>query len=83
MWELLTRGSSPYPGVSNYYVKDYVDSGLRLDRPSSCPPIMYVNVWLLYSYSDNYNRITEHHNGLGSPHFDKFNAFTQAAITAL
>ena len=70
MWELLTRGSSPYPGVSNYYVKDYVDSGLRLDRPSCCPPIMYVKLWLLYSYSDNYNISTN---------FDKFK---QAAITA-
>ncbi|XP_067930937.1 hepatocyte growth factor receptor-like [Watersipora subatra] len=41
IWELLTRGNSPYPGVSNYYIKEYVTSGKRLDKPSSCPPEIF------------------------------------------
>lgn len=40
MWELLTRGSSPYPGVNNYYIREYVVTGKRLDKPEICPPIM-------------------------------------------
>jgi len=41
MWELLTRGSSPYPGVNNYYIREYVVTGKRLDKPEICPPIIY------------------------------------------
>jgi len=41
LWELFTRGSTPYPGVTNYGVKKYVDNGQRLDKPASCPPMIY------------------------------------------
>ncbi|XP_067931129.1 hepatocyte growth factor receptor-like [Watersipora subatra] len=41
MWELLTRGSSPYPGVNNYYIKEYVMNGKRLDKPTICPPVIF------------------------------------------
>ncbi|XP_067931127.1 hepatocyte growth factor receptor-like [Watersipora subatra] len=44
VWELLTRGGSPYPGVSNYHIKEYVTSGMRLDKPSSCPPRIFKEI---------------------------------------
>ncbi|XP_067929822.1 hepatocyte growth factor receptor-like [Watersipora subatra] len=44
LWELLTRGSSPYPGVSNYHIKEYVISGKRLDKPSNCPPGIFKEI---------------------------------------
>jgi len=41
VWELLTRGSSPYPGLNTYHIKEYIIStGKRLDKPEICPSIM-------------------------------------------
>jgi len=37
MWELLTRGTTPYPDVSNWDIRQYVQSGRRLPQPESCP----------------------------------------------
>ena len=34
LWELVTRGSLPYPGVANSGVKQLLESGRRLDKPN-------------------------------------------------
>ena len=34
LWELVTRGSPPYPGVANSEVKQLLESGQRLDKPN-------------------------------------------------
>ena len=39
-WELLTRGITPYPNVSNYDIKTHLRSGERLPQPDHCPDIM-------------------------------------------
>ena len=38
MWELLTRGGTPYPDVPNWEVRAYVQAGNRMHRPDACPP---------------------------------------------
>ncbi|XP_074875714.1 tyrosine-protein kinase receptor UFO isoform X1 [Buteo buteo] len=41
MWEIATRGQTPYPGVENSEVYDYLRQGHRLRAPPLCPPHLY------------------------------------------
>ncbi|NXA60677.1 RON protein, partial [Mohoua ochrocephala] len=41
MWELLTRGASPYAGVDPYDMARYLLQGRRLPQPSHCPNALY------------------------------------------
>ncbi|XP_068014088.1 macrophage-stimulating protein receptor [Melanerpes formicivorus] len=41
MWELLTRGASPYPGVDPYDMARYLLRGRRLPQPAHCPNTLY------------------------------------------
>lgn len=41
MWEIAARGQTPYPGVENAELYDYLISGQRLKQPSSCSDELY------------------------------------------
>uniref|UniRef100_A0A8D0G4R1 Protein kinase domain-containing protein n=1 Tax=Sphenodon punctatus TaxID=8508 RepID=A0A8D0G4R1_SPHPU len=41
MWELLTRGASPYPEVDPYDITSYLLCGRRLPQPEYCPNPLY------------------------------------------
>ncbi|XP_074501349.1 macrophage-stimulating protein receptor-like [Sebastes fasciatus] len=41
MWELLTRGASPYPDVDPYDITHYLLKGRRLPQPQFCPNTLY------------------------------------------
>lgn len=36
MWEISTRGMTPYPGVQNHEIYDYLLEGNRLKQPNDC-----------------------------------------------
>ncbi|KAM8917498.1 macrophage-stimulating protein receptor-like isoform 2-T2 [Spinachia spinachia] len=41
MWELITRGASPYPNVDPYDITHYLLKGRRLPQPQFCPDSLY------------------------------------------
>ena len=41
MYELLTGGSIPYPGMSNQMVLERVEKGYRMPQPDKCPNGLY------------------------------------------
>lgn len=41
LWELLTRGSTPYPDISNWDVRSYLQAGRRMAKPDACPEEIY------------------------------------------
>ncbi|KAJ6667753.1 hypothetical protein lerEdw1_016074, partial [Lerista edwardsae] len=48
MWELMTRGASPYPEVDPYDMTHYLLQGRRLPQPEYCPDSLYtimLNCW--------------------------------------
>ena len=48
VWELLTRGVTPYPSVDNWDILNYIKRGRRLPCPSHCPINIYtmlLNCW--------------------------------------
>ncbi|KAI7800322.1 putative tyrosine-protein kinase receptor UFO, partial [Triplophysa rosa] len=50
MWEIATRGQTPYPGVENSEIYDYLRQGNRLKQPPDCLDGIYsfmFSCWLL------------------------------------
>ncbi|XP_030641036.1 tyrosine-protein kinase receptor TYRO3 [Chanos chanos] len=41
MWEIMARGQTPYPGVENSEIYEYLIKGERLKQPPDCPPDIY------------------------------------------
>uniref|UniRef100_A0A8C4WY39 receptor protein-tyrosine kinase n=1 Tax=Eptatretus burgeri TaxID=7764 RepID=A0A8C4WY39_EPTBU len=41
MWEIITRGKMPYPGVQNHEMYDYLLAGNRLNQPPDCLDDLY------------------------------------------
>ncbi|XP_040033984.2 tyrosine-protein kinase Mer [Gasterosteus aculeatus] len=46
MWEIATRGMTPYPGIQNHEIYDYLYEGNRLKQPGDCLDDLYE---LMYS----------------------------------
>ncbi|KAK3101113.1 hypothetical protein FSP39_001037 [Pinctada imbricata] len=42
LWELLTRGVTPYPDVEAKDLKEYLNGGHRLKKPRQCPENVYL-----------------------------------------
>uniref|UniRef100_A0A4W5JPJ4 Serine-threonine/tyrosine-protein kinase catalytic domain-containing protein n=1 Tax=Hucho hucho TaxID=62062 RepID=A0A4W5JPJ4_9TELE len=41
MWEIATRGMTPYPGIQNHEIYDYLLEGHRLKQPTDCLDELY------------------------------------------
>ena len=41
IYELLTKGAMPYPGMTNGQVLEAVDQGYRMPSPDNCPDALY------------------------------------------
>jgi len=43
IWEIMTLGRTPYPGVENRELLEQIEEkGLKLSKPKPCPGPMYV-----------------------------------------
>ena len=36
LWEIVTLGASPYPGMNSYEVVSFLQDGFRMDKPKHC-----------------------------------------------
>lgn len=36
-WEIFSLGRTPYPGLGNHEVPDYIAEGRKLKKPAICP----------------------------------------------
>ncbi|XP_044068926.1 tyrosine-protein kinase Mer [Siniperca chuatsi] len=41
MWEIASRGATPYPGIQNHEIYDYLLEGHRLKQPADCLDELY------------------------------------------
>ncbi|KAK8761352.1 hypothetical protein V5799_027381 [Amblyomma americanum] len=41
LWELMTRGVTPYPDVDNWDIARFLRQGRRMERPEFCPKELY------------------------------------------
>ncbi|ELU15290.1 hypothetical protein CAPTEDRAFT_104413 [Capitella teleta] len=41
LWEVVTLGSSPYPGMTSEQVMDFVQKGCRMAKPTHCSQSLY------------------------------------------
>eukprot|EP00794_Sanderia_malayensis_P003560 gene3560-4064_t len=41
MWEIVTLGASPYPGMNSYEVVSFLQDGYRMDKPKHCSDEVY------------------------------------------
>jgi len=48
LWELLTRGVTPYPDTDNSAILEYIKGGNRLKKPKQCPDEVYVVIYLAF-----------------------------------
>ncbi|KAM3931159.1 tyrosine-protein kinase Mer [Leptodactylus fuscus] len=48
MWEIATRGMTPYPGVQNHEIYDYLLQGHRLKQPADCLDELYELMYLCW-----------------------------------
>ncbi|XP_061415388.1 tyrosine-protein kinase receptor UFO-like [Lethenteron reissneri] len=45
MWEIVTWGKMPYPGIQNHEMYEYLLAGNRLKQPASCLNELYSIMW--------------------------------------
>ncbi|XP_075719014.1 tyrosine-protein kinase Mer isoform X2 [Rhinoderma darwinii] len=48
MWEIATRGMTPYPGVQNHEIYDYLLQGHRLKQPADCLDELFELMYLCW-----------------------------------
>ncbi len=53
VWELITRGTDPYPKLANSRVFDYLKKGYRLPKPEYCPKSIYLILQECWSKNPN------------------------------
>ncbi|CAN7938242.1 unnamed protein product, partial [Ixodes hexagonus] len=41
LWELMTRGVTPYPEVDNWDIVNFLQQGRRMQQPTFCPTMLY------------------------------------------
>lgn len=44
LWELVTLGASPYPGVDVHNLYNLLKGGYRMERPANCSIQLYASI---------------------------------------
>ncbi|CAF4667346.1 unnamed protein product [Rotaria sp. Silwood1] len=52
LWELMSRGKTPYPGIDNADIYTYIKHGYRLQQPSYCPQLLYKSAMIVCWHAD-------------------------------
>jgi serine/threonine protein kinase len=64
VWELITRGMTPYPHVDNVYILYHLKQGYRLTKPQYCPESIYtilLKCWSLNPRSrPSFSKLNDH-----------------------
>ncbi|XP_059611194.1 tyrosine-protein kinase Fer isoform X4 [Phlebotomus argentipes] len=60
MWEIFSKGDTPYSGMSNARARERIDAGYRMPAPEQTPPEMYRLMLRCWSYEPETR-----------PHFDE------------
>ncbi|XP_055679787.1 tyrosine-protein kinase Fer isoform X2 [Lutzomyia longipalpis] len=60
MWEIFSKGDTPYSGMSNARARERIDAGYRMPAPEQTPPEMYRLMLRCWSYEPE-----------ARPHFDE------------
>uniref|UniRef100_A0A4W5M3E5 Tyrosine-protein kinase n=1 Tax=Hucho hucho TaxID=62062 RepID=A0A4W5M3E5_9TELE len=55
LWEIFSRGVTPYTNMTNQQTRDEVEKGYRMLAPNSCPPDVYAIMCRCWQY-DTRNR---------------------------
>nr|XP_046205226.1 tyrosine-protein kinase Fes/Fps-like [Oncorhynchus gorbuscha]XP_046205227.1 tyrosine-protein kinase Fes/Fps-like [Oncorhynchus gorbuscha]XP_046205228.1 tyrosine-protein kinase Fes/Fps-like [Oncorhynchus gorbuscha]XP_046205229.1 tyrosine-protein kinase Fes/Fps-like [Oncorhynchus gorbuscha] len=55
LWEIFSRGVTPYTSMTNQQTRDEVEKGYRMLAPNSCPPDVYAVMCRCWQY-DSRNR---------------------------
>ncbi|XP_038104059.1 tyrosine-protein kinase Fer isoform X3 [Culex quinquefasciatus] len=69
VWEIFSRGDTPYSGMSNSRARENIDEGYRMPAPDNTPPEMYRLMLKCWSYEAE-NR----------PHFDEIYTVVDALM---
>ncbi|XP_065074259.1 tyrosine-protein kinase Fer isoform X1 [Ochlerotatus camptorhynchus] len=69
VWEIFSRGDTPYSGLSNSRARERIDEGYRMPAPDNTPPEMYRLMLKCWSYESE-NR----------PHFDEIYTVVDALM---
>ena len=64
LWELVTKGSLPYPGMTDEQVREAVPQGYRMPEPKNCTELFYQIMLDCWKLNDderpNFNNIHHH-----------------------
>ncbi|ETN63822.1 tyrosine-protein kinase fps85d [Anopheles darlingi] len=69
VWEIFSRGDTPYSGMSNSMARERIDEGYRMPSPEGAPPEMYRLMLKCWSYEPE-----------SRPHFDEIYTVVEALI---
>ncbi|XP_049285569.1 tyrosine-protein kinase Fer-like isoform X2 [Anopheles funestus] len=69
VWEIFSRGDTPYSGMSNSMARERIDEGYRMPTPEGAPPEMYRLMLKCWSYEPE-----------SRPHFDEICSVVDALL---
>ncbi|XP_058063046.1 tyrosine-protein kinase Fer [Anopheles bellator] len=69
VWEIFSRGDTPYSGMSNSMARERIDEGYRMPAPEGAPPEMYRLMLKCWMYEPE-----------SRPHFDEIYSVVDALL---